>query len=474
MAIFKRMNLKQGNTARTNASQLTLRQSIYPICLVTILFFLWLWHFQTILGIDRARSAGLQAAYFGAYPLASLGHANWILRHYGFKLVFIWGLCLYGIGSLVAWPCLLYKSFGGFCAAIFIIGNGLGSLETAANPYITICGPPRYSEMRINISQAFNGIGTVVAPVLGSYVFFKNTGTGENALQNVQWVYLAIAIFVFILAVVFYFSPIPEITDADMEFQAQESHANTDDQPFWKQYRLFHAAFAQFCYTGAQVAIAGYFINYVSENRANTGDSLAAQFLAGAQGAFAMGRFIGSGIMKFVRPRWVFLVYLGLCIVFIAPSITQRGNTGLAMLFLTLFFESICFPTIVALGMRGLGKHSKRGSGWIVGGVCGGAVVPPILGAVADIYDNTAPAMSVPLAFFIAAWTYAICVNFVPAYRIPADRLGETKIGVEDAAAGVHDEENMKGDEMFGVSSEKGGIEQVESNTNSEEIRDVR
>ncbi|KAI7277268.1 MFS general substrate transporter [Hortaea werneckii] len=484
MAIFKRMNLKQGNTARTNASQLTLRQSLYPICLVTILFFLWGFsyglldtlnkHFQTILGIDRARSAGLQAAYFGAYPLASLGHANWILRHYGFKLVFIWGLCLYGIGSLVAWPCLLYKSFGGFCAAIFIIGNGLGSLETAANPYITICGPPRYSEMRINISQAFNGIGTVVAPVLGSYVFFKNTGTGENALQNVQWVYLAIAIFVFILAVVFYFSPIPEITDADMEFQAQESHANTDDQPFWKQYRLFHAAFAQFCYTGAQVAIAGYFINYVSENRANTDDSLAAQFLAGAQGAFAMGRFIGSGIMKFVRPRWVFLVYLGLCIVFIAPSITQRGNTGLAMLFLTLFFESICFPTIVALGMRGLGKHSKRGSGWIVGGVCGGAVVPPILGAVADIYDNTAPAMSVPLAFFIAAWTYAICVNFVPAYRIPADRLGETKIGVEDAAAGIHDEENMKNDGMFGVSAEKGGIEQVESNTNSEEIRDVR
>ncbi|GAB1737538.1 hypothetical protein NU219Hw_g1848t1 [Hortaea werneckii] len=485
MAIFKRMNLKQGNTARTNAAELTLRQSIYPLCLVTILFFLWGFsyglldtlnkHFQDILGIDRARSAGLQAAYFGAYPLASLGHANWILRHYGFKLVFIWGLCLYGIGSLVAWPCLLYKSFGGFCAAIFIIGNGLGSLETAANPYITICGPPRYSEMRINISQAFNGIGTVVAPVLGSYVFFKNTGNDENALQNVQWVYLAIAIFVFILAVVFYFSPIPEITDADMEFQASESHANTDSQPFWKQYRLFHAAFAQFCYTGAQVAIAGYFINYVSENRANTTTSLASQFLAGAQGAFAMGRFIGSGIMKFVRPRWVFLVYLGLCIVFIAPSITHRGNTGLAMLYLTLFFESICFPTIVALGMRGLGKHSKRGSGWIVGGVCGGAVVPPILGAVADIYDNTAPAMSVPLAFFIAAWTYAICVNFVPAYRIPADRLGETKIGVEDAAAGIHDEENAKGsDGMFGVSSEKGGIEQVESNTNSEEIRDVR
>jgi MFS transporter, FHS family, L-fucose permease len=183
---------------------------------------------------------------------------------------------LYGVGALIAWPCILHRSFGGFCAAIFIIGNGLGSLETAANPYITgrlkitllfnliycyflltslVCGPPRYAELRINLSQAFNGIGTVIAPVLGSYVFFLKTSDDVQALKNVQWVYLAIAIFVFILAVVFYFSPIPEITDADMAFQAQETHANTDEKPFWKQHRLFHAAFAQFCYTGAQVAI---------------------------------------------------------------------------------------------------------------------------------------------------------------------------------------------------------------------------
>lgn len=161
-------------------------------------------HFQNTLHITRARSSGLQAAYFGAYPLASLGHANWLLRHYGYKVVFIWGLCLYGVGALIAWPCLLHRSFGGFCAAIFIIGNGLGSLETAANPYITVCGPPRYAEMRINLSQAFNGIGTVIAPVLGSYVFFKNTGDDTGSLKTVQWVYLAIAVFVFLLAIVFY------------------------------------------------------------------------------------------------------------------------------------------------------------------------------------------------------------------------------------------------------------------------------
>lgn len=161
-------------------------------------------HFQNTLGIDRARSSGLQAAYFGAYPIASLGHAAWILRHYGYKAVFIWGLALYGIGALIAWPAILYRSFGGFCAAIFVIGNGLGALETAANPYITVCGPPKYAEMRINLSQAFNGIGSVVAPLLGSYVFFKSVNDSEASLRNVQWVYLAIACFVFLLAVVFY------------------------------------------------------------------------------------------------------------------------------------------------------------------------------------------------------------------------------------------------------------------------------
>lgn len=346
----------------------------------------------------------------------------------------------------------MYQSFSGFCAATFIIGNGLGSLETAANPYITICGPPKYSEIRINISQAFNGIGkqhidqprkpsnnhtgTVVAPVLASYVFFTHVGDDVSALKTVQWTYLAIACFVFALAVVFFFSPIPEITDADMAFQAEATHANTDIKPFRKQYRLFHATFCQFCYTGAQVAIAGYFINYVTETRPNTSSALASKFLAGAQGAFTAGRFSGSALMKFIRPRYVYLFYMTMIIIFIAPSITQRGNIGMSMLYLTLFFESIIFPTTVALGMRGLGKYSKRGSGFIVGGVSGGACVPPLLGVAADLQNSTATAMTVPLSFFIAAWTYPICVNFVSAYRVPVDSLSAAKIGLRNAGGG--------------------------------------
>lgn len=172
-----------------------------------------------------------------------------------------------------------------------------------------------------------------------------------------------------------------------------------------------------------------YFINYVTETRANTSSSLGSQFLAGAQGAFAIGRFVGVGAMHFIKPRWVFLAYLTLCVIFIAPSITQRGNTGMAMLYVTLFFESICFPTIVALGMRGLGRHTKRGSGFIVGGVFGGAVVPPLTGVVADL-QGTALAMVVPMSFFIAAESYAVAVNFLPKYRDTADAFTEAEIGL--------------------------------------------
>lgn len=159
--------------------------------------------------------------------------------------------------------------------------------------------------------------------------------------------------------------------------------------------------------------------------------------------------------MHFAKARWIFLVYLTLCIVFIGPSITQDGNTGMSMLYVTLFFESICFPTIVALGMRGLGRHTKRGSGFIVAGVFGGACVPPLTGAVADMH-GTALAMVVPMAFFIAAWSYAISVNFVPWYRDTADAFTEAEIGLQGHHEGVAEVgDGSLGDEEKAVISER-------------------
>jgi FHS family L-fucose permease-like MFS transporter len=182
-----------------------------------------------------------------------------------------------------------------------------------------------------------------------------------------------------------------------------------------------------------------YFINYVTETRANTSSRLGSQFLAGAQGAFAIGRFIGVGLMYLVRPRWVFGVYMTLAMVFLAPAITLRQNSGMSMLYICLFFESICFPTIVALGMKGLGRHTKRGSGFIVGGVLGGACVPPLTGITADKY-GTGTAMFVPLCFFIGSWSYALSVNLWPWYRNTIDAYSDTVLGLHDHSHGVDEE----------------------------------
>lgn len=232
-----------------------------------------------------------------------------------------------------------------------------------------------------------------------------------------------------------------------MAFQVERTHVDADDKPFIKQYKLFHATFAQFSYTGAQVAIASGFINYAVY--AGKSNSTGSKLYGGAQGAFAIGRFFGSLLMKFVRPRWCFLLFITGAIVFIAPAIAHGGDTGIALLFVVLFFESICFPTIVALGMRGLGRHTKRGSGYIVGGVVGGACIPAATFALAEVRGNSM-AMLVPLLFFLVAFSYALCVNFAPRYKKVVDSFTETEVGLHGH---TEDPENpaMKGEDLTGA-----------------------
>ncbi|CUS07687.1 unnamed protein product [Tuber aestivum] len=455
----KRSPMRARDDQITNASDLTLKQSLLPLILVTILFFLWGFayglldvlnkHFQTTLHISRSRSSGLQAAYFGAYPIASLTYAGIVLKKFSYKATFMLGLTLYGIGALLFWPAALKRSFGGFCGATFIIGSGLGTLETAANPYLAVCGPPKYSEMRLNLAQAVQAIGTVVGPVLASHVFFKNVQ--DDSLQSVQWVYLGIAIFVFVLAGVFYIANIPEVTDADMEQQMELTggvFTAVEGKPLKRQYHLWWAGAAQFCYVGSQVAIAGYFVNYVTETRPGTTSSQGANLLATAQGCFAAGRFLGTFFMKFAKPRWVFFCFFTGVIVFQAVAVGARKNAGLASLNLVLFFESICFPTIFTLGIRGLGKHTKTGSTVIVGAIIGGAVIPPLLGATADHFDNTGPAMFVPLIFFVLAYTFPIGVNFYKPLAKLMDGFLESKVGQGDKEFNTDEAEAAEMEDM--------------------------
>lgn len=376
-------------------------------------------------------SGGLQAAYFGAYFIGPLTYSGWIVRKFGYRWAFIVGLCIYGVGALMFWPSAVYRSFGGFCGSMFIVGSGLSTLETAANPFIATCGPPKYSELRLTLAQAFQAVGTVVAPVLAAQVIFKNVD--DQSLTSVQWVYLGIAIFVFILAVVFFLIKLPEVTDADMANQAATTAQDTEfeDKPLSKQYTLFFGVAAQFCYVGAQVAYAGYFINYVSFVRPGTDHATGANLLAGAQGCFAVGRFIASGMLKFTKPRLVLMGFMTGVVIFAALVMGLKGDGAIASIFLVLFFESCIFPLIFTLSLRGLGRHSKRGASFIVASVSGGALFPPVLGAVADAFDgNTQKAFFIPLIGFVLAATFPIYLNLFKAKSLDG-WTEKVKVGIE-------------------------------------------
>jgi FHS family L-fucose permease-like MFS transporter len=397
------------------------------------------------------------------------------------KILILSGLAVLAVGCLLFWPSGVYSSFGGFCGSMFVVGAGLSTLETGADNFLAICGPPRYSEIRLNLAQGIQGVGSFVAPLLASRVFFSNTVDTKQGLQNVQWVYLGVAGFVAVLIVLFFFAPMPEVTDADMH--AQEGEIDAEDVgPFKKQYNLFLGVWSQFCYVGAQVAVANYFINFCKESGYSAATSCkyslvphplqdlikTANLLAVAQGVYAANRFIGSAIMMSpkIKPRWMLGGYLGGCFIFCLAATLTHGHTSVALLILVLccesvrcsrlpltkrltniFSQQICFATIFTLSLRGLGRHTKLGGSMLVAAISGGAAIPPMTGAVATATGNFHTAMAIPTAFFVLSWIYPLYANFLNAKSLDGHRATALNVDRSQVTGDRKVEEAFEGDE---------------------------
>lgn len=251
------------------------REAVGPLAVVTILFFLWGFayglldilnsQFQLIVKMSTAQSIGLHSAYFGAYFVASLTFGRVIFRKWGFKATFIIGLCIYGCGTLVFWPSAVLASFPAFLISNFIVGLGVATLELAGNPFIALCGPAEYAEVRLNISQAVQAVGTVLSPILAKKVLFKNA-RDVPSLIDIQWTYLGIALFDVVLAVIFYYLPIPEASDEDLE-EVVDRRSDVNRKRIGPmmivRITLAFGVFSQFCYVGGQEAVAVTFQKYV-------------------------------------------------------------------------------------------------------------------------------------------------------------------------------------------------------------------
>ena len=242
------------------------KESVFPNALATVLFFLWGFaygllaalnaQFESVVKTSKVESLGLRAAYFGAYAVGASLIGRPVLKHWGFKGCFVSGLFIYACGTLVFWPSAVLFSYPAFLISNFLVGLGLSVLETAANPFIALCGPMENAEVRLNISQGFQAIGAVLSPLLAIKVFFKNTNDAAS-LINVQWAYLGIAFFDVLLAIAFYYLPIPEASDADLKELADrrrdDNYTKVCGIPVvWLTLGL--GVFAQFCYVGGQEA----------------------------------------------------------------------------------------------------------------------------------------------------------------------------------------------------------------------------
>lgn len=382
---------------------------LVPFVLITTLFFLWGFahsildvlnkHFQDALSISKTHSALVQAVVYGGYFLMAMP-AGEIIRRYGYRAGVVTGLLLYGMGALMFIPGERIMSFEFFLLSLFIIGCGLTCLETAANPYVTVLGDKESSERRINLAQSFNGLGWICGPLVGGlFLFSADGGSGNIAIP-----YAIIGVLVLLVAIVFARIHLPEIALTE---EPTGATTTCERSSLWKHRNFTFGLIALFFYVAAQTGINSFFINYVTEH-VNISAREAALWLSFVgMGLFMAGRMAGSWVMGFIRAERLLAFVSAGAIVAMVLVIMGLGNISSGAFFFCFLCESIMFPTIFALAIRGVGEHTKRASSYLIMSIVGGAIAPIIMGYIADTI-NTATGFIVPLLCFIVILAYAI------------------------------------------------------------------
>ncbi|KAF7597167.1 hypothetical protein BBP40_009506 [Aspergillus hancockii] len=409
------------------------RESLAPVALITVVF--WLWGFsygllgnlstqlQRILQLDAWESLGMHATYFSGYLVSPLLLGRWLLTRWGYKPTFITGLCVYACGTLIFWPSAVLTSYPAFLVSNLIIGAGLGVLETAADSFITLCGPPKNGEIRLNVAQGVQGIATVVSALLAQKVLYRGVHSASS-LVNPQWTYLSIAFFDVLLAGALYYSPIPEAPDADLQELADRHREDNSRKVLgvpviWTTLSL--GASSLYLYTAAQEVLTTSFETLVAaatpEARATTFD-----YLIIAQSVFAVGRFLTALTLFFLEPRWVLLIgYIGMIVSSIL-CMNTNGWTALIMALIFYLFESGVFGTVFAISLRGMGRHTKTAASILATAISGGAFFPFAQYAV-SVSHGVLYSYCVLIALSSAGAIFPLYLNLVPAAKRQVDRM---------------------------------------------------
>lgn len=400
----------------------------FAFVLVTSLFFMWalanglndilVKQFQKALDLSRGQAGFIQFAFYIGYFVMALP-AGLVMKRFGYKNGILFGLLLYMTGAILFYPAAEAQSYAFFLAALFVIASGLCFLETAANPYITVMGSVEKGPQRLNLAQSFNGLGVSVAPLLGGIFIFSGIelSADELALMStteidswraaearmVQAPYLVLAGAVALVACLIAITRMPHITPAGAT-SGDERHATVRE--LMASPHLKFAVIAQAFYVGAQVCIWSYFIDYSIEVLPGTSEKTAAYYLSLSLFFFMVGRFLGTLLMQFVAPARLLAVYAAVSVALCGVAVLLDGAAAVIALGLVSPCMSIMFPTIFALGIRGLGKNTELGSSLIIMAIIGGAVLPPVMGYLSDL-ASVQLSVLLPLACFAVVFLFA-------------------------------------------------------------------
>ena len=386
--------------------------------LITSLFFLWgvahgmldtlNKHFQNMLNLSKAQSGMIQFSVYTAYFLMALP-AGYFMKRFGYKKGIILGLSLFAGGAFLIAGTTSFESFWIFLICLFIMGCGLTTLETAANPYTTKLGPKDSAERRINFSQSFNGLAWVVGPLIGLFIYGNNSNVAGEKLSSMILPYTIIGSVVLIVALIFVFTKLPEIKEEEVADDSTAGSSAISSKPLSKQTHFILGVVAQFCYVAAQTGVFSYLINFVTD--ANQEPHFAVEdgpyFLSIGFFLFMIGRMSGSYLMKTFKPTRLLAIYAAVCCLLLPVVSIKAGWISLIALYGVFFFMSIMFPTIFALGIKDLGPKTKKASSFIVMSIVGGALFPPVMGLIADKYSMSVGFFA-PIPFFIFILYYAL------------------------------------------------------------------
>ncbi|HWT61710.1 MAG TPA: sugar MFS transporter [Ochrobactrum sp.] len=384
----------------------------FALASLTMLFFMWgfitclndilIPHLKGVFQLTYFQSMLIQFCFFGAYFIVSLP-AGVLVKRISYKWGIVTGLVVAAIGCALFIPAASYRVYALFLGALFVLASGVTILQVAANPYVTILGTPETAASRLTLTQAFNSLGTTIAPNFGAFLILSAATTdAANAADAdaVQFPYLLLALAFAVLSVVFAILKLPDV-------QEEEAAAITkEDGSAWQYRHLVLGSVGLFVYVGAEVSVGSFLVNFLNDpNVAGLAEAEAAHYVSYFWGGAMLGRFIGAAAMRYVDDGKALAFNAAIAIILLLITVATTGHVAMWSVLAIGLFNSIMFPTIFSLALHGLGKHTSQGSGILCLAIVGGAIIPLIQGALAD-------AVGIHLAFLMPIICYIYIVYY--------------------------------------------------------------